>query len=92
MPTVVHFRCPKCHQLTTHDIVYISDDLKHDAHLVKAFTTKSLAVLKENNVDIHKIIRIHQPGTLPVQKQDSFPPFGQQCHTYTEKLFWSKAW
>ena len=46
MPTVVHYRCLKCHQLTTHDIVHISDDLKHDAHLVKAFTTRSLAVMK----------------------------------------------
>ena len=35
MPTVVHYRCPKCHQLTTHDIVHITDDLKHDALLVR---------------------------------------------------------
>ena len=33
MPTVAHFKCSKCHQLATHEIVHISDDMKHDAHL-----------------------------------------------------------
>ena len=36
MSTVVHYRCEKYHQLTTHEIVHVSEDLKHDAHLVKA--------------------------------------------------------
>ena len=56
MPTVAHFKCGKCHQLATHEIVHISDDLKHDAHLVKVFTQKSIQVLKSNNVNICKII------------------------------------
>ena len=42
MPTVAHFKCSKCHQLATHEIVHISDDMKHDAHLVKVFTKKAL--------------------------------------------------
>ena len=56
MPTVAHYHCAKCEQLVTHEIVHISDDLKHDAHLVKLFTSKSIEVLKSNNVDIRKII------------------------------------
>ena len=56
MPTVAHYRCPKSEQLVTHEIVHISGDLKHDAHLVKLFTSKSIEVLKSNNVDICKII------------------------------------
>ena len=54
MPTVAHFRCSKCHQLATHEIVHISDDMKHDAHLVKVFTQKSIQVLKLRNVNIVK--------------------------------------
>ena len=55
MPTVAHY-CVKCEQLVTHEIVHITDDLKHDAHLVKLFTSKSIEVLKANNVDICKMI------------------------------------
>ena len=56
MPTVVHYRCHKCNQLVTHEIVNITDDMKHDAHIVKMFTERSINVLKQNNVNIHKII------------------------------------
>ena len=56
MPTVAHYRYVKCEQLVTHEIVHITDDLKHDAHLVKLFTAWSIEVLKANNVDIHKIL------------------------------------
>ena len=48
MPTVVHYKCVKCHQLTTHKIVHVSEDLKHDVHLVKAFTARTLSVLRKN--------------------------------------------
>ena len=79
MPTVAHFKCSKCHQLATHEIVHISDDMKHDAHLVKVFTQKSIEVLKSNNVNICKIIEFTDqapPSTktklpsiiLPIQK------------------------
>ena len=37
-PTVVHYRCPidNCH-LVTHEVVHVSDNLKHHAHLVEKF-------------------------------------------------------
>ena len=54
MPTVAHYRHVKCQQLITHEIVHVSEDLKHDAHLVKVFTARSLSVLKKNNVNMHK--------------------------------------
>ena len=36
-PSCVTYRCPiqGCNQLVLHEIVHISDDLKHDVHLVK---------------------------------------------------------
>ena len=57
MLTVVHYRCSKCNQLETHEIVNITDDMKHDAHMVKMFTERSINVLKQNNVNIRKIIK-----------------------------------
>ena len=57
MPTVAHYCCVKCEQLVTHEIVHITDDLKHDAHLVKLFTSKSIEVLKAHNVEKQKIIK-----------------------------------
>ena len=37
MPSVAHYICPKCNALVTHEIVHISTNLKHNAHLVKQF-------------------------------------------------------
>ena len=52
MPNVVHYRCSKCNELVTHEMVNITDDMKHDAHIVKMFTERSINVLKQNNVNI----------------------------------------
>ena len=57
MPTVAHYHCVKCEQLVTHEIVHITDDLKHDAHLVKLFTSRSIEVLKVNNEDVLEVIK-----------------------------------
>ena len=54
----MHYRCVKCHQLTTHEIVHVSEDLRHDAHLVKPFTARTLSVFRQNKVEICKIIDV----------------------------------
>ena len=41
MPTVANYVCPTCMGIVTHEIVHISEDLKHDTHLVKVFTERS---------------------------------------------------
>ena len=72
MPTVAHFHCVKCEQLVTHEIVHISDDLKHDAHLVKLFTSKSIEVLKANKVEIHKIIEFMDKAPSHYKNKTAF--------------------
>ena len=72
MPTVAHYKCVKCHQLTTHEIVHVSEDVKHDAHLVKVFTARSISVLKENNVDIHKIIEFTDQAPSQYKNKTAF--------------------
>ena len=59
MASVAHYICPKkdCNALVTHEIVHISPDLKHDAHLVKQSTTKAIDVIRKNDINIHKIVQ-----------------------------------
>ena len=72
MPTVVHYKCAKCHQLTTHEIVHVSEDLKHDAHLVKAFTARTLSVLRKNKVEICKIIEFTDQAPSQYKNKTAF--------------------
>ena len=72
MPTVAHYKFVKCHQLTTHEIVHVSEDFKHDAHLVKVFTARSISVLKENNVDICKIIEFTDQAPSQYKNKTAF--------------------
>ena len=43
-PTVAYYTFPSdvCSKIVTHEVVHVSDDLKHDAHLVKKFHSKTL--------------------------------------------------
>ena len=47
MPTVAHYLCTQCKGMVTHEILHISDDLKHDAHLVKVFTNRAEQILED---------------------------------------------
>ena len=74
MPTVAHYVCPKenCDSLVTHEIVHVSEDLKHDAHLVKQFTTKSISILKENKIPIRKIIEFTDQAPSQYKNKTAF--------------------
>ena len=72
MPTVTHYHCVKCEQLVTHEIVHVTDDLKHDAHLVNLFMSKSIEVLRGNNVDIHKIIKFTYQAPSQYKNKTAF--------------------
>ena len=47
-PTVAYYSCPNehCSNTVTHELVYMSKDLKHDAHIVKKFVNESIKVVK----------------------------------------------
>ena len=72
MPTVVHYRCEKCHQLTSHEIIHVSEELKHDAHLAKAFTSRTLSVLRQNKVQICKIIEFTDQAPSQYKNKTAF--------------------
>ena len=50
-PCVIQYRCPKvgCQEAVTEYIIYISDDLKHDAGFTKTVLSGLLEHLKEKN-------------------------------------------
>ena len=72
MPTIVHYRCTKCNQLVTYEIVHITDDMKHNAHMVKIFTERSISILKQNNINIHKIIKFMDQSTSQYKNKTAF--------------------
>ena len=55
---VAHYVCPRvnCDKLVTHEVVHVSDDLKHNAHLIKKFTQVTVDVFKRKKVKIYKIV------------------------------------
>ena len=74
MPTVAHYVCPnsECHSLVTHEIVHVSEDLKHDAHLVKQFTTKAISILEKSKIPIHKIIEFTDEAPAQYKNKTAF--------------------
>ena len=89
MPTVAHFKCSKCHKPATHEIVHISDDLKHDAHLVTVFTQKCIQVLKSNNVNICKIVKFTDQAPSQYKNKTVFNHLANMktpVQTYTSEV------
>ena len=73
-PSCVSYRCPieGCNQLVLHEIVHISDDLKHDAHLVNKFHTATIETLKRRGVDIRKIIEFTDQAPNQYKNKSAF--------------------
>lgn len=73
-PTVAHYLCQKdnCGGLVTHEVVHVSDDLKHDAHLVNKFNNVTINVLKESNVTIRKIIEFSDQAPSQYKNKTAF--------------------
>ena len=72
MPTVAHYLCPQCHGNVIHEIVHISEDLKHDAHLVKVFTNRSEQILQNSGIVIHKIIEFTDQAPSQYKNKTAF--------------------
>ena len=71
--TVVYYRCPTddcC--LVTHEVVPVSNDLKHNVHLVEKFQGVTMEVLKEHKVKICKIIKFSDQAPSQYKNKTSF--------------------
>ena len=72
MPTIAHYLCPECHGNVTHEIVHVSDDLKHDSHFVKVFTNRSEQILEDSVIMIHKIIEFTHQAPSQYKNKTAF--------------------
>ena len=71
---MAYFKCPNstCDKLCTHEAVHVSEDLKHNAHLVKLVNEKNLQVLKDRNVPICKIIHFSDQAPSQYKNKTTF--------------------
>ena len=73
-PTVAYYVCPNedCNKIVTHELVHLSDDLKHDAHLIKCFHHTTVQKLKERKIPIRKIIQFSDQAPSQYKNKCAF--------------------
>ena len=73
-PSCISYRCPvdDCNQVVLHEIVHISDDGKHDAHLVKKFQIANMQILQRRGVQIRKIIEFTDQAPSQYKNKSAF--------------------
>ena len=73
-PSCISYRCPieGCNQIVLHEIVHISDNLKHDAHLVKRFQAAYVHILSRCGVDIRKMIEFTDQAPSQYKNKSAF--------------------
>ena len=79
-PSSVSYRCPiqDCNKVVLNEIVHISDDLKHDAHLVKKFQSKNIKILKKRGVDIRKLVEFTDQAPSQYKNKSAFRYLSQE--------------
>ena len=88
-PSVAMYTCkqPGCKKLAMHEVVHITDDLKHDAHIVKNFRARTVEVLRKNNVAVSKIIQFTDQTPSQYKNKTAFCYLAEsivpmQCHFF----------
>ena len=61
-----------CNKLVTHEVVNVSEDLKHNAHLVKCFHDVTLNVLHKCKIPICKIIQFTDQAPSQYKTKSAF--------------------
>ena len=85
--SVAMYTCkqPGCKKLVMHEVVHVTDDLKHDAHIVKNFRARTVEVLWKNNVAVCKIIQFTDQAPSQYKNKTAFCYLAEsivptQCH------------
>ena len=73
-PTVAYYTCPNDHCAMTviHEFMHMSEDLKHDAHIVKRFVNESVKVVKSWKIEIRKIIQFSDQAPSQYKNKSAF--------------------
>ena len=88
-PSIARYTCkqPGCKKLVMHEVVHVTDDLKHDAHIVKNFRARTVEVLQKNNVAVCKIIEFTDQAPSQYKNKIAFRYLAEstvptQCHFF----------
>ena len=76
-----------CNKLVVHEVVHLSDDLKHDTHIVKNFRTRTVEPLLKNNVEVCIIIQLTYQAPSQCKNKTAFHYLPEndiptQCHFF----------
>ena len=73
-PYAISYRCPidGCNEVVLHEIVAISDDLKHDAHLVHKMNSDIMPIVKRRGVKIRKIYEYTDQAPSQYKNKSAF--------------------
>ena len=79
-PSCISYRFPieGCSHMVLHEIVHISADMTHDAHLVKRFQSANLEILTRHGVEIHKIIEFTDQAPSQYKNKSAFRYLAQE--------------
>ena len=66
--------------------------MKHDAHIVKMFTERSINVLNQNNVNIHKIIEFMDQAPSQYKNKTAFNYLANCDIPIQKNYFGDEAW
>ena len=87
MPTVAHYLCLQYQGNVTHEIVHVSEDLKHDTHPIKVFTNRSEQILKNSGIAIHKIIEFTNQASSQYKNKTAFHYLKDRKFTVVKNCF-----
>ena len=78
-PTVAYYTCPneQCSSTVTHELVHMSEDLKHDAHIVRKFVNESIKIVKSHKIKICKIIQFSDQAPSQYKTKSAFKYLSQ---------------
>ena len=88
-PSVAMYTCkqPGCNKLVNHEVIHLSDDLKHDTHIVKNFRARTVEALHKNNVAVCTIIQFTDQAPSQYKNKTAFSYLAEsnvpmQCHFF----------
>ena len=93
-PSVVFYQRKehKCDKLIMHEIVHVSADLKHDAHLVKSFCETNMKVLNDFDIKCEKVFKFTDQAPRQYKNKCAFRYLSQSKIPVICNFLWSASW
>ena len=70
----------------------MSEDLKHDAHIVQNFVNESIKIVKSCKIEIHKIIQFLDQAPSQYKNKSAFKQLVTNGSSNNAEFLWGTAW